>query len=154
MHFHDAAREQIAEVHRRAKACKGNSVSRREPEVGIYWMYNGDIFHQNSVPVSVGIEYGTAVNGTADHYHEWRSLQKSGATQTLPAELQEEYDTISRGRVVYHKDDDRYVIFHGDSTTQEDLAKIRRSFNLPHENTVDEVDFHYNPLPEDFDFHE
>ncbi len=150
----DDARDYIAKVHQRAKACQENAISRSEPEVGIYWLYDGDIFHQNSVPVSVGIEYGTAVNGTADHYREWSSLQKARVTQTLPLELREEYDSIPRGRVIYHKDTDRYVIFHGDSTTQEDLAKIREAFNLPQDKTVNEVDFHYNPLPEDFEFHE
>lgn len=43
----------------------------------------------------------------------------------LPIELQDEYFSIPRGRVVYHSDTDGFLIYHGNNATKHDLAKIR-----------------------------
>jgi hypothetical protein len=136
----------------RARAKKENAISKSEPEVGIYWLYNGKIFHQDSLPVSHGDLYGDFINGSIDHPKAWDVLSRAGILKKLPEELREEYTSIPRGRVLYSMKKELYIIYHGDTFTDREYSIIREAFYLPADKTVHEIDMHYNPLPDDFEF--
>ncbi len=123
-----------------------------EPRVGIYWMYKGRLFHVVSEPVSRGIKTSIAVDGHFGHYQMWPAMERKGILDTLPENLRDEYDSIERGRVVYNFARGAYVIFHGNPFTPENRQEVVEAFCLREEPVEDEVDEHYNPLPEDFIF--
>ncbi|MBW8003809.1 MAG: hypothetical protein FVQ80_17725 [Planctomycetes bacterium] len=112
----------------------------------------GKIFHIDSVPVSEGEPWGDFINGPTDHHKEWGYLKRHGILKELPPQFRDKYDSIPRGRVVYSKSKDKYIILHGDSISSQDLPQIYEEFRLPSQRTIDVVDSHYNPLPDDFEF--
>jgi hypothetical protein len=79
-------------------------------------------------------------------------MEKKGLLDKLPPSLRSEYDTIPRGRVVYLFRKNKFVVYHGDDFTPAELEEIKTLFCLPEEWTIDDIDMHYNPLPEDFEF--
>jgi hypothetical protein len=135
------------------KAHKMNQISSNEPEVGVYWFLDGKIYYQASTPVSHGVSAGGFVNNEYSHYDIWNSLEDKGIlAKDFPNNPRIEYDEVPRGRVVYKVDEDQYVIYHGDTFTDDEYTIILNAFKLPSDKTVHEIDFHYNPLPDDFDF--
>ena len=146
-----SARDIIARAHNRAAACKRSHLSSREPEVGIFWFYEGKIFYQDSVPVSEGDVFSNYVNGGSDHFRVWGQLERSGVLKELPEELQEDYTSIPRGRVIYDQSKDVYTIFHGYDLGESELKKVKSAFRLPSGKVLDEVDMHYNS-PDDIDW--
>ena len=119
------------------------------PQDGIFWLYRHEIIFAHKVPLSCGLKYGDAITGTKDHADYWEELREIGKLTQLPTELQDEYFSIPRGRVVYHSDTDRFFIYHGNNVTKNDLAKICRDFNLPKAKTICEKDLHYCDLNND-----
>lgn len=120
--------------------------------VGIYWMYQKKLFHVASEPVDEGLRTTISVDGHFGHYQLWPVMARQGVLDALPEDLRDEYDYIDRGRVIYVFARESYVIYHGSDFDEEDRQKIVEAFCLEGETVVDEVDEHYNPLPEDFLF--
>ncbi|MDA3958344.1 hypothetical protein [Oceanispirochaeta sp.] len=123
-----------------------------EPCVGIFWSYQNSLFHAESSLVTRGMSTSISVDYKVGHYAAWFLMQKRGILDKLPPSYRSEYDMIPRGRVVYLFRKKKFVIYHGDDFTERECSDIKSIFSLPEEWTIDDVDMHYNPLPEDFEF--
>ena len=123
-----------------------------EPRVGIFWSWQGGLFHAESSPVSQGIITSISVDYKVGHYAAWFLMDKRGLLDRLPLSLRSEYDLIPRGRVVYLFKKERFLIYHGDDFSDREYEEVSDFFCLPPEWTTDDIDMHYNPLPEDFEF--
>ena len=123
-----------------------------EPEVGIFWIHEGKLFHVKSTPRSKALKTQVSVDYVGGHYAAWFSMGKRGILDQLPPYMRVEYDSISRGRVVYLFEKKSYVIYHGDDFNKSIHRELMNLLNLPEDATIDEIDEHYNPLPEDFLF--
>lgn len=125
------------------------NVNQLIPQVGIFWLYRHKIIFTHKVSLADGVRYGDAITGIKDHADYWEELWAKRELAQLPTELQDEYFSILRGRVVYHSDTDGFFIYHGNNATKHDLAKIHRAYNLPKAKTVGEKDLHYCDLNDD-----
>ncbi len=123
-----------------------------EPMVGIFWTYNGKLFHHESSPCSKAVQTRISIDYAVGHYAAWFIMEKKGLLKRLPPHMRDEYDSIPRGRVVYLFDHDCFVIYHGDDFNEEIRGEIMNLFRLPLGKIRDEVDEHYNPLPDDYLF--
>lgn len=101
------------------------NVNQLIPQVGIFWLYRHKIIFAHKVSLADGVRYGNAITGIKAHADYWKELRAKRELAQLPTELQDEYFSILRGRVVYHSDTDRFFIYHGNNATKRDLAKIR-----------------------------
>ena len=119
------------------------------PHVGIFWFYGGKIIFCHSVPLSEGVTYGDAVTGIKDHADYWEELRKESLLSALSEEKRNEYFSIPRGRVVWHKDSEKFFVYHGGNIPKSGLQKIARKFRLPQGKTVFEQDLHYCDLSDD-----
>lgn len=123
-----------------------------EPEVGIFWIWEGQLFHLESVPLSQSVQSELSCDYAIGHYAAWRIMAKNWKLQELPLQLQDEYDSIPRGRVIYLKAKKLFIIYHGDDFNDSVRKDLIEQLHLPKDEVIDEVDEHYNPLPEDFQF--
>ena len=128
------------------------AVKETEPRVGIFWTWKGQLFHAESAPVSKAVETKISIDYAVGHYAAWFIMEKKGILNKLPPFLREEYDSIPRGRVVYLKKKKSFVVYHGDDFTRDIFETVVKLFNLSGRSIIDEIDEHYNPLPEDFLF--
>ena len=113
-----------------------------KPSVGIWWFYYDDVLFADPVEVEKGLLYGECITGLSDHADFWDKLEAAGELEKIPSFLRSEYFHIPRGRVVFHKDTERFTILHGGLNKRE-LNKIRRFFCLTKEFTYFDTDFHY-----------
>ena len=116
------------------------------PKVGIFWFYKGKVIFSHSISVEDGFLYGEAVTGTRDHAEYWEELRKDGKLNVLDESLREEYFSIARGRVVFHKDTGKFSLYHGNNMKKPDLHKVALFFNLPEDRTDFAQDLHYCDL--------
>ncbi|MDC7223752.1 MAG: hypothetical protein PQJ60_08435 [Spirochaetales bacterium] len=123
-----------------------------EPCVGIFWSYENKLFHCESSPLSEGVKTRVSIDYEVGHYAAWFIMAKQGLLNKLPHTLRAEYDSIPRGRVVYLLKRDKFVVYHGDEFDDGQYSKIKELFHLPENQTIERIDMHYNPLPEDFTF--
>jgi hypothetical protein len=123
-----------------------------EPEVGIFWTNEGKLFHLESAPISKAVHTRVSVDYANGHYASWFVMGKRGILDSLPPHMRDEYDAIPRGRVVYLFARKTFVIYHGDDYNPTIQEEIVRRLHLPADLYTDEIDEHYNPLPDDFLF--
>ena len=123
-----------------------------EPCVGIFWSYDNKLFHCEYSPLTEGIKTRISIDYEVGHYAAWFIMAKTGILDKLPQNLRAEYDSIPRGRVVYLLKKEKFVVYHGDEFDDDQYENIKILFNLPEEKTIERIDMHYNPLPEDFTF--
>ena len=123
-----------------------------EPCVGIFWSYDNRLFHCEYSPLTEGIKTRISIDYEVGHYAAWFIMAKTGILDKLPQNLRAEYDSIPRGRVVYLLKREKFVVYHGDEFDDSQYDNIKKLFNLPEEMTIERIDMHYNPLPEDFTF--
>ena len=117
-----------------------------KPSVGIWWFYYDNVLFVDPVEVEKGLPYGDCITGLSDHADFWDKLDAKGELEKLPLALRSEYFTIPRGRVVFHKDTERFTILHG-GLKKTELNKIRQFFALPKDKTDFDTDFHYKIDP-------
>ena len=123
-----------------------------EPEVGIFWTWNGRIFHIESAPESKAVHTRVSIDYAVGHYAAWFMMERRGILKRLPPHMRDEYDAIPRGRVVYLYEKQGYLVYHGDDFSDRLFQEICDRLHLPADRTYDAVDEHYNPLPDDFLF--
>ena len=123
-----------------------------EPEVGIFWTYEGRLFHLESAPISKAVHTRVSVDYANGHYASWFVMGKRGILDSLPPHMRDEYDAIPRGRIVYLFSRKTFVIYHGNDYNPTIQSTIVKRLHLPEGLYVDEIDEHYNPLPDDFLF--
>lgn len=117
-----------------------------KPSVGIWWFYYEDVIFADPIEVEKGLPYGDCITGLSDHADFWDKLEDNRDLEKIPSFLRSEYFYIPRGRVVFHKDTERFTILHG-GLKKSELNKIRNFFCLPKELTDFDTDFHYTMKP-------
>ena len=117
-----------------------------KPSVGIWWFYYEDVLFADPIEVEKGLPYGDCITGLSDHADFWDKLENNRDLEKIPSFLRSEYFYIPRGRVVFHKDTERFTILHG-GLKKSELNKIRNFFCLPKELTDFDTDFHYTMKP-------
>jgi hypothetical protein len=76
----------------------------KEGFIGIFWIINGKVDGFKE-PVENGEDYGDTVQPSCDHFTYWDEF-----TLCYPQLRLLEYDEIPRGRVVYDRKKNRFVI--------------------------------------------
>ena len=122
--------------------------------IGIYWFYQEELFAAFTQAVEAGEQSAVAVDSTFSHWHEWEVLRERGQLLSLPEELRDEYDAIPRGRVLFRVKTGVFVILHGSEFSRTQQESVIDRFGLTRQPVTDEWDEHYDPLPEEFSFHE
>ena len=132
----------IDHIRKRAEAMKC-AIASGVGEVGIFWFFRGEIF-QASVPHTHGENYGDFVNGIADHCTFWRSIQR-----LLPAAERYSYDQVPRGRVVYRKRDDVYLVYGSAHFVRNEGQRhaVLEAFHLLDAKAIFREDEHYGDVP-------
>lgn len=115
-------------------------------EVGIFWFFQGILF-ASSFPHTLGEAYGDFVNGLDDHVTFWPRLQKS-FRQVLPALAEFEYDQVPRGRVVYRKADDTFLLYGSERFARDEIQqrRVMKDFQLVGKRIIVKPDEHYGPV--------
>lgn len=108
-------------------------------EVGIFWLFKGEVI-SDSIPYTLGEDYGDFKNGRSDHCTFWASIQRLS-----PEAARYEYDQVPRGRVVYSTRDDRFFVYGSETFVHHRRQKslVLGEFNLPPVKTTFRVDEHY-----------
>ena len=93
-------------------------------------------------------EYGDCLTSPDGHYETWESWRRGRLTLALPALAPviaaTEYETWPRGRIVFDRTADRFVIYADRQLlTPPALTHIRTHFRLPAAQTVARTDPHY-----------
>lgn len=116
-------------------------------EVGIYWFFQEKLL-ASSVPYTLGEDYGDFVNGPHDHVTNWPILQNS-LRQVVPAIADYEYDKVPRGRVVYRKTDDMFIVYGSEKFVRDtrQIEVVLEGFKLIGKRFVVKPDEHYGPVP-------
>lgn len=125
-----------ARVNKRAQAARKKAA---EPEVGIFWVYQGRPII-DAVSVSQAQDYKEFKSHATGHYDFWRTLQRNGV---VPTDV--EYDEVPRGRVVYNNQARKYYLF-ADACIRKDprmIDRIESDMGLPSKNTIVRSDPHY-----------
>ncbi len=112
-------------------------------EVGIWWFYNGDLI-KSSIPLTEGVEYGDFINGLTDHY-PFLERVRMYYNRVLSGY---EYEEIPRGRVVYNKTTETFVVYTSARLIKDKNLRslVLRKFKLPATATQFIQDAHYENL--------
>ena len=86
-----------------------------KPAVGIFWRINGTLVIDRST-LDEAEPYGDCLTHAAGHYERWQQWQPLGpaglARKGFPAQIAwTEYDDWPRGRVVYQKPTQQFVLY-------------------------------------------
>lgn len=113
-------------------------MSKQEPRVGIFWLYNGQLII-DSTPVSQAEPYADSLGHATGHIDHWALLQQSGA---VPSEV--EYEQHPRGRVVYDKRQETFHLLADKCILdrRDLITKIKYELHLP-KGTKLGTDAHY-----------
>ena len=79
-------------------------------EAGIFVFTSATEIQGDSLPYTEGFDKGEFVKGPSNHYYFWRNFKKNFETY-LPGIKDMEYDKLQRGRVVYSKKDDTFLVY-------------------------------------------
>ncbi len=109
------------------------------PMVGIFWYDFGHVIH-----FADSLDHATAtgdfVDTEKDHYRTWKNMVKLN-----PKFRFMEYEEVPRGRVVYNKKRQVYIVYSSFklANNKRFRAAITESFNLKYQKTEFISDFHY-----------
>jgi hypothetical protein len=122
------------------------------PRVGIFWLIaesGREVLITDSVPLSQGEPYGNCITHPRGHYEMWERWRRAGAFwlahNGLPTAIcQTEYEEHPRGRIVYERSADLFVIY-ADRRLQSarTINRIVEAFRLPAERFAVRSDDHY-----------
>lgn len=92
--------------------------------------------------------YGDCLTSPAGHYETWEAWRsgrrKPALTLLAPIIARAEYEQWPRGRIVYERLLDRFVIYADHQLLAPPwLAQIKANFHLPPERTIARSDLHY-----------
>lgn len=113
-------------------------------QVGIFWIVGrslpetDDCIIRESIPYTHGEEYGDFVNGWSAHVDFWEVVRRVCVTEL-------EYDQVPRGRVVYSKRDNTFIVYGSKAFVADERQwrRILELFNLPEDRTRIRSDEHY-----------
>ncbi len=98
-------------------------------------------------------EYGDCLTHATGHYDRWQQWQRLGGRMLLAAGypksiLSTEYDEWPRGRIVYEKPANLFVIYADRQLQgQEFVAALKTIFGIVQEQVVTRSDLHYRTTP-------
>ena len=120
--------------------------------LGIFWAVTGPDKRTRLLAYSCALTdaepYADCLTCPAAHYEIWAGWRR-GRPKPPQAELaaviaQDEYEHWPRGRIVYEKSPDRFVIYADRQLLALPwLAQIQVHFHLPPEQTTARTDLHY-----------
>ena len=96
-----------------------------------------------------GEPYGDCITSPAPHYQIWEAWRRGRPKPPLallaPIILRDQYEHWPRGRIVYEKTPDRFVVYADRQLlTPAWLAQIQAHFHLPPERTIARSALHYS----------
>jgi len=111
---------------------------RREPEVGIFWVFPDSKEPLiNSTPISEAENYGgDFLIHKIDHSSYWQAIKHIYKSR-------EDYDYYPRGRVVYSIKEDKYYIYADKCINENMISKIISKMHLPFSKYIVKSDIHY-----------
>jgi hypothetical protein len=119
--------------------------------LGIFWFVRNSHGQAQlltvTCPLAAGEEYGDCLTSPAGHHKTWedwrRGQPKPPLSALAPVIVSDEYEDWPRGRIVYERTADRFVIYADRQLlTAERLVQIRAHFHLPAAHTVGCTDAH------------
>ena len=122
------------------------------PSLGIFWALTGPDGRTRLLTHRCALidaeTYGHCLTAPAAHYESWEAWRRGRPKPPLallaPIILRDQYEQWPRGRIVYEKTRDRFVIYADRQLlTPAWLAQIKTCFHLPPERTIAWSDPHY-----------
>ena len=113
------------------------------PRVGICWYSRGTMQLPLWVDVDKGVRRGDIITGPKTHAEYWEKCRLNGTLDAFRDPLRKEYFTMPRVRVVYNTVKDKFFVYHADNLKGNGGVDILRSFALPIDKTVFEIDLDY-----------
>ena len=115
-------------------------------KVGIFWIYRNKIIGK-TYTLSEAEKYGDFLSPILGHYEYWEEIQKQ-----VPELYYEEYENIPRGRVVFDRIKNKFVLLSSKKIIRSKSAvtAIKAFFSIP-DNTklIKKSDFHYEIIKRD-----
>lgn len=117
------------------------------PAIGVWWLNKNKtrvIFKEKIYLTDKSNleEYDDSVVTKNDHYSMWETLSENDILRNNGDP--EDYTSLPRGRVIYDKIEDKYVIFSGSWFTGRIKALIAQEYGLPLSKVEIEYDEHYD----------
>ena len=115
----------------------------KTPSVGIFWFFRGEII-ADAIPVTQGDECGKFINHPLSHHDFWNAHRKKD--RRLNAY---DYDQVPRGRVLYDKEEDRYLVYGSERFIQDEAQRtlVCSTFLLVPTKTFFKAEKPYEPRP-------
>ena len=95
------------------------------------------------VDVDEGVRHGDIITGPKTHAEYWEECRLNGNLDCFTDPLRKAYFTMPRVRVVYNTVKDKFYVYHADNLKGDGFVDILRSFALPIDKTVFEIDLDY-----------
>ena len=137
---------QLQQNHRRKR------MSATTPLLGIFWAITGPDGRTRLLTHPCALAdaepYGDCLTAPAAHYQTWEAWRRGQPTPPLamlaPVIVRDEYEHWPRGRIVYERTPDRFVIYADRKLlTPAWLAQIMTLFHLSPNRTTARSDMHY-----------
>lgn len=119
-----------------------------QPSLGIFWRVAGVLVIDRSL-LDVGEPYGDCLTHAAGHYERWENWRALGAERLRATGLPDrialtEYDEWPRGRVVYEKVAQRFVLYADRRLqTPSIVDALKTAFGLHEAKVIVMSDSHY-----------
>ncbi len=113
------------------------------PRVGICWKPGTGTVLPLWVDVDKGVRHGDIITGPKTHAEYWEECRLNGNLDIFRDSLRKAYFTMPRVRVVYNTVKDKFYVYHADNLKGNGIVDILRSFALPIDKTVFEIDLDY-----------
>lgn len=118
------------------------------PSVGIFWRVGNHLLVERT-PLAQAEPYGDCLTHSGGHYERWEVWQGLGAKQLridgFPSQIAcSEYEHWPRGRVVYERPGERFVIYADRRLQKPELIEqLRTVFGLHDTSSIIRGDPHY-----------
>jgi hypothetical protein len=113
--------------------------SHEESTVGIFWLFRGRLI-TDLISLSAAEPYGQCLTHPRGHLRVWTDLQSRGV---VPVDV--EYEEPPRGRTLYDKSRDRFVLLADPCILKREavVRRIMTNMHLPDAKTETGRDAHY-----------
>lgn len=118
------------------------------PNVGIFFVINQQLLI-DAVPLVQAEQYGNTL-GYGGHYDYWENLQAVSTEEKLFKA--KAYDAFPRGRVVYFRQQQQFVIYADKCLNRPQMLKIAQAFDLRTNQVKLMRDEHYQCASCNLDF--
>jgi len=133
------AKDLIREINERERRIQILSKA-QYPQVGIFYVINSELY-SDTTPTIEAEDLGDFKTHPIEHYKFWNLLTR----YALKKDIDTSYDFYPRGRVVYNKVKDHYILYLDRCLikNKQVINKIIREFHLPTRKYSLEDDEHY-----------